>query len=143
MENDLIRRGVVLKELWYPFDFDRAKNDTNIRGIPAVDAVEVAGATKQAVELIVEERRRQIEEWGASSTLYLFKLMSILGEEFGELCQAVNESCFQKPKHPERGGEEAIVREAVQVAAVAVQVIEVILSYSMDRRREEEHNAAD
>lgn len=132
--NELIYRGTVkalLSDTWWE----------KIDSIPAVDAVEVSGVTKRAVELVVDERRRQIAEWGLSSSLYLFELMSILGEEFGELCQAVNESCFQKPKHPERGGEEAIVREAVQVAAVAVQVIEVILSYNMDgQRREEEHN---
>lgn len=42
MENDkLVRLSDVLAELWYPFDFNRAKIDTNMRAIPAVDAVEV------------------------------------------------------------------------------------------------------
>ena len=39
--DDLIRRGDVIKELWKPFDFNRAEIDHNIRYIPAVDAVEV------------------------------------------------------------------------------------------------------
>lgn len=55
-----------------------------------------------------------------------------------ELCEAANETCFQNPKHPERGGFDAVVREAVHVAAVAVQIIEAFLADG--QRREEEHN---
>ena len=91
-------------------------------------------ATRRAISMVAAERRRQIEEWGLSGTLYLFELMSILGEEFGELCQAVNETLFNNPKHPERGGEEAIIREAAQTAAVAVQIIEVV---NMNKRAED------
>ena len=99
----------------------------DIKKLPAVDAVEVSGATKRAVEVIVEERLRQISEWGDQSDRHPFEFMSILGEEYGELCEAVNETCFQKPKHPERGGRDAIIREAVQVAAVAVQIVEMLM----------------
>ena len=104
-----------------------------VKAIPAVDAVEVSGATKHAVELIVEERRRQTALWGVQNRIHMFEWMSILGEEYGELCQAVNETVFQKPRHPERGGIDAIRREAVQVAAVAAQIIEAC----MDGRRED------
>ncbi len=99
----------------------------------AVDAVEMSGTTRQAVKLIVEERRRQIAEWGDQGKISPFEFMSILGEEFGELCQAVNETLFVSPKHPERGGIDAIRREAVQVAAVAAQIIEACV----DGRRED------
>lgn len=103
--------------------------------IPAADAVEMSDTTKRAVELIVEERRRQMAEWGDQIGNHPFEWMSILGEEFGELCQAINESCFQNPKHKERGGSDAIIREAVQVAAVAVQIVE---AYCGLRREEDD-----
>ena len=99
----------------------------------AAEGINAASRTRQAFELILEERRRQIAEWGDKSNISPFEFMSILGEEFGELCQAVNETVFVNPKHPERGGDGAIIREAVQVAAVAAQIIEAC----MDGRREE------
>ena len=101
--------------------------------VPAGDNVDVSGVTRQAVELIVEEHRRQIAEWGAQSGIPLFEFMSILGEEYGELCQAVNETLFSNPKHPERGGRDAIICEAVQVAAVAAQIIEAVLADGQHR----------
>ncbi len=77
-----------------------------------------------AVNLVRAERERQIEKWGNQSGNHPFEWMSILGEEFGELCEAVNETCFKNPTHPERGGLDAIRREAIHVAAVAVAIAE-------------------
>lgn len=77
-----------------------------------------------AIELVIAERQRQIEKWGADSDNHPFEWMSILGEEYGELCEAVNETCFRNGTHPERGGPQRIVEEAVQVAAVAVAIAE-------------------
>lgn len=80
-----------------------------------------------ALQMVADERRRQFSLWGDQSGRHPFEYMSILGEEFGELCEAANETCFQNPKHPERGGFDAVVREAVHVAAVAVQIVEAYL----------------
>lgn len=77
-----------------------------------------------AIESVIAERRRQIEKWGADTDNSPFEWMSILGEEFGELCQAINETFFKNPTHPERGGYKKIIKEASQVAAVAVAIIE-------------------
>lgn len=139
MEYDLIRREYMIERIRNSGYAEQIKSNLFLmaRMAPAVDAVEVSGATRQAVELIVVERRRQIAEWGVQSDINPFEFMSILGEEYGELCQAVNETLFVNPKHPERGGIDAIRREAVQVAAVAAQIIEAC----MDGRREEEYNA--
>lgn len=79
---------------------------------------------QDVLDLVVAERRCQIEKWGARNDNQLFEWMSILGEEFGELCESVNESLFKHPTHPERGGCENIIREAVQVATVAVAIAE-------------------
>ena len=38
--------------------------------------------------------------------------------------QAVNETFFRRGRHPERGGYEKIIKEATQVAALAVAIVE-------------------
>ena len=53
--------------------------------------------------------------------------LGILGEEFGELCLAVNETVFDNgPEARRRGGYENMRAEAVQVAAVAVAFVEML-----------------
>lgn len=86
--------------------------------IAAVDSAE------RALTAVLAERQRQNILWGDQSGNSLYEWISILGEECGELCEAVNETCFKNPHHPERGGAENIAKEAAQVAAVAVQIIE-------------------
>ena len=77
----------------------------------------------EAFERVISERIAQIEKWGEESCNHPFEWMSILGEEFGELCEAVNETCFMNGTHPERGADENIIREATQIAAVAIAII--------------------
>ena len=77
-----------------------------------------------AIEKVIFERTRQMKLWGECSDNHPFEWMSILGEEFGELCEAVNETYFKNGIHPECGGNEKIIKEAMHVAAVAVAIIE-------------------
>lgn len=86
--------------------------------------VPVPDTTADAIGRIVAERKTQIAKWGETSQNLPFEWMSILGEEFGELCEAFNETYFVHGSHPERGGRENILREATQVAAVAAAIIE-------------------
>ena len=79
---------------------------------------------ESALDMVKAERCRQDSLWGDQSGNHLFEWMSILGEEYGELCEAVNETFFKNAAHPARGGFEKIVKEATQVAAVAVAIIE-------------------
>lgn len=82
--------------------------------------------TERAIALLKAERQRQDELWGDQSENHPFEWLGILGEEYGELCEAVNETYFQNASHPERGGYEKIIREATQVAAVAVAIVEAM-----------------
>lgn len=91
--------------------------------------------TSSALEAVRAERKRQDALWGDQSGNSLFEWMSILGEEYGELCEAVNETCFKNSAHPDRGGVENIAKEATQVAAVALEIIEAAY-----RRKPEEKN---
>ena len=77
-----------------------------------------------ALDMVKAERQRQESLWGDQSGNHPFEWMSILGEEYGELCEAVNETFFKNATHPDRGGFEKIIKEATQVAAVAVAIIE-------------------
>ena len=116
-------------------DYKRGWNDAlwAVKEMPTITPLDAVGATKEVVELILEERRRQVEQWGEHDNNHPYEWMSILGEEFGELCRAVNETCFQNPKEPEFGGNDNIISEAVQVATVAIAIIEACL----DQRKEE------
>lgn len=81
--------------------------------------------TIKAMRLVTEERKRQFSLYGDQSGKSPYEFLAILGEEYGELCEAVGET-YTKGRHPERGGAEKIIKEAVHVAAVAIQFIEVM-----------------
>lgn len=76
------------------------------------------------LEKVISERISQIDQWGENACNHPFEWMSILSEEVGELCEAVNETCFKHPKQPERGGYDNILKEAIQVASVAIAIAE-------------------
>ncbi|MGF9913709.1 hypothetical protein ABEX47_03240 [Paenibacillus ehimensis] len=79
-----------------------------------------------ALQSVIEERQRQNAKWGEQNHP-LAAWVSILGEEYGELCEAVNETIFNNgPEAREKGGHANIRAEAVQVAAVAVQLVEML-----------------
>lgn len=77
----------------------------------------------RAMSDIIKERARQDKKWGEQNHYPPF-WMGILGEEFGELCQAVNETVFDNETN--LGGYENMRKEAVQVAAVAIAFIECL-----------------
>ena len=75
------------------------------------------------------ERERQDKKWGEQNHLPQF-WTGILGEEYGELCEAVNETVFTTAypdaARRERGGYENMRKEAIQIAAVALGFIECL-----------------
>lgn len=82
--------------------------------------------TEYALNLVRKERLRQMRLFGEQIGLSPCERVSILGEEYGELCEAVNETVLSGVRHPERGGCENIIKEATHVAAVAVSIIEYV-----------------
>ena len=94
--------------------------------------------TLHAVRSVFDERHHQNEKWGQQDHPTLTWL-PILGEEYGELCEAALR--LERPDLHDPSGEydlppdklrAALRREAVQVAAVAVAMIE-----ALDRQGEE------
>lgn len=89
------------------------------------DAADSAGL-RSAIDAVLLERARQDAKWGQQNHDLPY-WTSILGEEFGELCQAINETVFDNgPSERAKGGYENMRREAVQVAAVAVAIVEML-----------------
>lgn len=82
--------------------------------------------TEAALNRVRKERCRQNLLWGEQSDNHPYEWMSILGEEYGELCEAVNETFSRRGVHPQKGGYDKIIKEATHVAAVAVAIIELI-----------------
>lgn len=78
-------------------------------------------AEKRPLGLVLQERRRQDTLWGTQNH-DMFTWLAILSEEVGEFSQAVLETRFGGPK----GGEDRILAEAVQVAAVALAIVECL-----------------
>lgn len=79
----------------------------------------------KALELIGAERGRQDEKWGEQNHDPQV-WMAILGEEFGELCQAANDLRWPKGSPDADPFRHALV-EAVQTAAVAQEIVECLL----------------
>jgi NTP pyrophosphatase (non-canonical NTP hydrolase) len=72
-----------------------------------------------AMESVIEERVRQEKKWGQQDN-DPFVYLTVLGEEFGELCQAALHTRF--------GGKAAdkLREEAVHTAAVALAIVECL-----------------
>lgn len=79
---------------------------------------------KVIVDEILAERERQDGIYGEQNHEPLAWL-GILSEEYGELCEAVAETSLPG-RHPDRGGVKNMRREAIHVAAVALQFVEYL-----------------
>ncbi len=80
---------------------------------------EAAGPLDDELFAIVSELQRVHAKFGTQS-LTLFDWASILGEEYGEVCRAINEEHFND------GDLQVVYAECIQVAAVAVHMAAVI-----------------
>ena len=80
----------------------------------------------RALMLIAQRRYEQFEKWGEQEHTWS-EWATILGEEYGELCEAINETVLNNATKPELGGLDNMVNEVVDVAAVALQILEYLL----------------
>ena len=85
------------------------------RDLPEPRVFAESGDFGSELDAIIRELMRQHEKFGDQS-LTLFDWASILGEEYGEVCQAINE------EHFDDGELGAVYRECTHVAAVAVHM---------------------
>ena len=90
--------------------------------------IETAQDTRTAaLQLVDKERDRQDGKWGEQNHLHQF-WTGILGEEYGEYCQAVNETVFNNGEAArQKGGYDNMMKELSHVAAVAVGAMESLM----------------
>lgn len=103
------RAGIVIWNGPSGYTFDQ------IQAMPVID---MNPAQSKWIQKILVERKRQDEKWGFPQENSYCEWGSILSEEVGELCKELNELNFR------RGDLEKMETEAVQVAAVALSILE-------------------
>ena len=114
----------------------RLQDDIDQAQLEKYQTAEQLAETLMALELISAERNRQDAIWGEQNHEPQY-WVGILGEEFGEYCQAVNETVFDNgPEAREKGGYENMLKELVHVAAVAVSAIEALMRDKKEARDE-------
>lgn len=77
----------------------------------------------KVLDAVKAERDRQDTLWGEQNHVPPI-WTGIIGEEFGELCQAINETVFENGS--DKGGYENMRKEAIHVAATAVGFLECL-----------------
>lgn len=85
-----------------------------------------------AMMLTLNERKRQQEIFDDQLNMPLPILYMIVSEERGELAEAILETVLDG-RHPERGGLDHILKEAVHSAATSLKVVEAVL-YQMKKK---------
>lgn len=77
----------------------------------------------EVIKDVISERDRQDAKWGEQNHFPQF-WSGILGEEYGELCEAINETVFNNGS--DKGGYDNMRKEAIHVAAVAIGFLECL-----------------
>lgn len=81
---------------------------------------------------VLSERKRQDEKWGEQNH-FPERWGNIIGEEYGEMCKAINEFSF----HPTLENEQDIYTEAIQTMASCMAMLEC-----MERMREQSRSTS-
>lgn len=76
-------------------------------------------AAKEIISDVIAERKRQDKIWGEQNHNN-FVWSSIIGEEYGELCKAINEYGFK----PTPETKQEIYKEAIQTMASCMAMLE-------------------
>lgn len=84
------------------------------------------GSTKDVLEDVEIERLKQHQKWGEQNH-DIYRWLAILTEEVGEAAQAALHAEF------ESGAAEKVREEMIQVAAVAVQIVECLDRHKQTR----------
>lgn len=92
-------------------------------GVSYQDAQSNSQIQKRIIDAVLTERQRQDSKWGEQNHPPHY-WTGILGEEYGELCEAINETVFDNGS--DRGGYENMRAEAIHVAAVAIGFLECL-----------------
>lgn len=84
---------------------------------------EMCEIQERVINAVLMERTRQDAKWGEQNHQIQY-WTGILGEEYGELCEAINETVFDNGS--DKGGYDNMRTEAIHVAAVAIGFLECL-----------------
>ncbi len=87
----------------------------------------------KAFDLVLHERFRQDSKWGEQN-LPPELWATILGDEYGEFCEAVRGTVWSEGPKGEKGGRENMMIELTHVAAVAVAAMECLMRNEEETR---------
>ncbi|MBQ6430825.1 MAG: helix-turn-helix domain-containing protein [Oscillospiraceae bacterium] len=90
----------------------------------------ITGVLADGFRSVYREISRQIELFGDQSDRHPLEYLAFITEEIGELAEAITET-FMNGRHPERGGYDNMVKEAIHVAATAISAISCIRRMEM------------
>lgn len=76
-------------------------------------------AKRKIIDDVIDERERQDEKWGEQNH-FTERWATIIGEEYGEMCEAINEFRF----NPTLETEEDIYTETIQTMASCMAMLE-------------------
>lgn len=136
MNNDIISRSTVMK-LIDEFGYINCHDGKDFKANNRVDrirqkVIELPAAyvpeQEKIINKVLEERKRQDAKWGEQNHIAPVWGM-IIGEEYGEMCKAINEFGFNPT--PEK--EQDIYTEAIHTMASCMAMIECI-----ERQRKQE-----
>jgi len=94
---------------------------------------EIYKQTKAEFPSLLRTRAMQVLEWGKDDKKSLYQLITILGEEFGELCKALLEGSDDPSKNLN------VRTEAPQTAAVAIAIAEQMTKQIKERKYKIHH----
>ncbi len=114
----IVQKDAINQEIYLALTELKKRRELSLRPATAIQG--------DVIKSVLAERQRQDEKWGEQNHLPQF-WAGILGEEYGELCQAINETVFDNGEEErKKGGYENMRKEAIHVAAVAVGFLECL-----------------
>ena len=100
--------------------FHALEEFNSYRSIGTVEECRAYGKSKtRIIDKVIAERNRQDEKWGEQNH-FPERWATIIGEEYGEMCKAINEFGFDHT--PET--EQEIFNEAIQTIASCMAMLE-------------------
>ena len=78
---------------------------------------------------IIAERNRQDDKWGKDRDHLMVEWLSILGEEYGEICKATNELHWELDSDARVKKYKNLEEELIQTAAVCIATLESLANY--------------
>lgn len=121
--HDVVNEGFTVGDRVFSIDDEeREALETAISALEVEQFCSITEATSKQTQIfaaMILERKRQDEKWGEQNH-FAERWVTIIGEEYGEMCKAVNEFSF----NPTPKTEQDIYTETIQTMASCLAMLE-------------------